>query len=262
MLAPMNDLQLGMALRTIRVKRRMRQCDLAAQAGVSASVVSRLEHGRFGRLSIVTLRAIAAKLGVSLDIVARSAGGELDRIVSARHAALGELVATWISRQRGWLVAAETSFAIYGERGLVDLLALHQATGALVVIELKTAIIDVDELIGTLDRKRRLAARIAAERGWVARSISVWLVVANSKTNRRRVSEHRTLLTSALPLNGRSLPPLFRHPERGPASGIAFWTNLTAGTVSHPIAAQQRVLKVHGLAATADSRSGSRRAAG
>ena len=258
----MNDLQLGMALRDVRIKRRMRQCDLAARAGVSASVVSHLEHGRLGRLSVATLRVIGANLGVSLDIVARSAGGELDRIVGARHATFGELVARWISRQRGWIGVAEVSFSIYGERGIVDLFAFHDATGALVVIELKTAIVDVDELIGTLDRKRRLAVLIAAERGWMARSVSVWLVVAHSKTNRRRVAEHRTLLTSALPLNGRSLPPLFLHPERGPASGIAFWTNLTAGTVSHPIAAQQRVLKVHGLAATADSRSGSRRAAG
>ena len=241
-LALMNDLQLGLALRDVRIRRRLRQCDLAARAGVSASVVSRLEHGRLGRLSFVTLRVIAANLGVSLELVARTAGGELERVVSARHSAFGELVARWVVEQPGWRVVAEVSFAIYGERGLVDLLAWHEAAGALVVIELKTAIVDADELIGTLDRKRRLATRIAAERGWSARSVSVWLVVADSKTNRRRVGEHRTLLTSGLPLDGHSLPPLFSHPERGPASGIAFWTNLTGGKVGHPVAARQRVV--------------------
>jgi hypothetical protein len=82
-------------------------------------------------------------------------------------------VAFWIGRQPGWSVVAEVSFAIYGERGVVDLLAWHEATDSLVVIELKTAIVDIDEILGTLDRKRRLAVRIAAERGWKARSVSV-----------------------------------------------------------------------------------------
>lgn len=115
--------------------------------------MSRLEHGEFDRVSLRAFRGVAAKLGVSLELVPRSAGGELDRVLSARHAALGERVAAWIARQPGWIVAAEVSFAIYGERGIVDLLAWHESTSSLVVIELKTAIpVDVDELIGTLDR--------------------------------------------------------------------------------------------------------------
>jgi hypothetical protein len=44
------------------------------------------------------------------------------------------------------------------------------------------------------------------------------------------------LLTSALPRDGRSLAPLFLHPDRGPESGIAFWSNLPGVKVSHPIA--------------------------
>lgn len=113
----MEDLRLGLALRAARVQRRLRQYDLADRAGVSASLVSRLEHGCVYRVSLRALRRVEAKLGVSLEIVPRSAGGELDRIVNARHAALGQLVAAWIARQPGWIVAAEVSFAIYGERG-------------------------------------------------------------------------------------------------------------------------------------------------
>ena len=156
---------------------------------------------------------------------------------------MGERVAAWIARQPGWIVVAEVSFAIYGERGIVDLLAWHESSSSLVVIELKTAIVDVDELIGTLDRKRRLAARIAAARGWEARSVSAWLIVGDSSTNHRRVADHRTLLTSALPRDGRTLAPLFLHPERGPESGIAFWSNLPGVRVGHPIVALQRVVR-------------------
>jgi transcriptional regulator with XRE-family HTH domain len=252
----MNDLHLGLALRAVRVKRRLRQCDLAGQAGVSASLVSRLEHGDFDRVSLRAFRGVAAKLGVSLELVPRSAGGELDRVLSARHAALGERVAAWIARRPGWIVAAEVSFAIYGERGIVDLLAWHESTNSLVVIELKTAIVDVDELIGTLDRKRRLAAQIAASRGWASRSVSAWLIVGDSSTNRRRVADHRTLLTSALPRDGQSLAPLFLHPEQGPESGIAFWSNLPGVKVGHPIVARQRVVKRRPAAGEPEPRSG------
>ena len=62
--------------------------------------------------------------------------------------------------------------AIYGERGVIDILAWHQKTGSLLVIELKTAVADVNELLGTMDRKQRLAAQVAHERGWNARTVS------------------------------------------------------------------------------------------
>jgi hypothetical protein len=110
-----------------------------------------------------------------------------------------------------------------------------------VVIELKTAIVDVNELMGTLDRKRRLAPRIAADRGWCASSVSTWLVVADSRTNRRRVADHRVLLTSSVPRDGRSFPGLFRQPERGPSSGIAFWPDLPGVKVGHQMAVRRRV---------------------
>ena len=252
----MNDLRLGLALRAARLKRRLRQCDLAEQAGVSASVVSHLEHGDFDGMSLRVLRAVAARLGVSLEMVPRSSGGDFDRVLNARHAALGELVAAWIARTPGWIVAAEVSFAIYGERGVIDLLAWHESSGLVLVIELKTAIVDVDDLIGTLDRKRRLAARIAAGRGWKARSVCAWLIVGDSRTNRRRVAEHRTLLTSTLPRDGRSLRPLLRHPERGAVSGIAFWTYLPGAKVSYPVAALQRVRKPREAAGQSNPRLG------
>jgi transcriptional regulator with XRE-family HTH domain len=244
----MDDLRLGLALRAARLKRRLRQSDLATLSGISTSLVSRLEQGDVDRLSLRALRSVAAKVGVSLEIVPRSPGSDLDRLVNARHAALGEAVAAWVARQPGWVVAAEVSFNIYGERGIVDLLAWHEATGSLVVIEFKTAIVDVDELLGTLDRKVRLAGRIALGRGWTARFVSAWLIVGDSRTNRRRVADHRTVLRSALPRDGRSIEPLFLHPGSGPVSGIVFWSNLPGVKVGRVFAAQQRVASRSGSA--------------
>ena len=107
------------------------------------------------------------------------------------------------------------------ERGILDLFARHETSSTVVVIELKTAIVDVDEVMGTLDKKRRLAARIAAERGWRATQVSAWLIVGDSSVNRRRVAEHHTIVSSALPRDGRALAAFFLHPERGPRSGVA-----------------------------------------
>jgi hypothetical protein len=67
------------------------------------------------------------------------------------------------------------------------------------VVELKTEIVDVNELLGTLDRKRRLAGAAAREFGWTPASVSVWLVVSAGRTNRRRIRAHRAMLANALP---------------------------------------------------------------
>jgi transcriptional regulator with XRE-family HTH domain len=229
-------------------------------AGVSISTVSRLEHGELDRISLRALRNVAAKLEVVLELVPHSSGGDLERFVNARHAALGESVSAWMTQQPGWIVAPEVSFSIYGERGIIDLLVWHEASCSLVVIELKTAIVDVDELIGTLDRKRRLAATVARERGWTPRSFSAWLIVGDSRTNRRRVAEHRVLLTSSLPSDGRSLASLFRHPEQASLSGIAFWSNSPV-RIGREFAARQRVRRPRPVVGANKSGAQKRRAA-
>jgi hypothetical protein len=80
----------------------------------------------------------------------------------------------------------------------------------LLVIELKTDIVDVNELVGTVDRKGRHAVRIAIERGWIrshdpAPSVSIWVIVADGHTNRRRVQAHRAMLRAAFPSDGRAI---------------------------------------------------------
>jgi hypothetical protein len=91
-----------------------------------------------------------------------------------------------------WVAVPEVTFAIYGERGAIDILAWHAPTRSLLVIELKTELVDVQDTVGTLDRKVRLAAKIAAERGWHPATISSWLLIAEGPTNRRRVQAHRS----------------------------------------------------------------------
>jgi transcriptional regulator with XRE-family HTH domain len=220
----MDDRQLGALIRAARIKRHLRQVDLAVAAGVGHSTVSAIESGRVDTLSLATLRRIAAVLQIRVQVRGWWRGGDGERLLSRRHSLLANAVAAFLTAMPGWVVEAEVSFSIWGERGAVDLLAWHAATGHLLVIEIKTEFADVGEMLGTLDRKARLATRIAEERGWHPGMTSVWLVVASSRTNRRHAAEHATLLSTRFRVDGRSFAPFLRHPTRE-TFGLAFWTD-------------------------------------
>ncbi|MFI5226692.1 MAG: hypothetical protein ACHQ3P_08460 [Candidatus Limnocylindrales bacterium] len=91
---------------------------------------------------------------------------------------------------------------------------------AILLIELKTEIVDVGELMATADRRRRLAPRIASELGWRPTAIGYWVAVAESTTNARRVRDHQTVLRSAFPSDWRAISTWLREPV-GPMAGLS-----------------------------------------
>lgn len=210
----MDDIRVGAAFRAVRKRRGWRQRDVAERAGMSRAFMSLVERGHLDRVSLRTIRRIAAVLDIRVDLVARWRGGELDRLLGGRHSALAESVAAAFIELPGWVIAPEVSFSVFGERGVIDILAFHEPTRSLLVIELKTAIVDVNELVGNVDRKRRLAVKIAADRGWRAISVSCWVIVAAGTTNRRRVTAHSTMVRAAYPQGGRTMHAWIRRPGR------------------------------------------------
>jgi transcriptional regulator with XRE-family HTH domain len=220
----MEDQRLGAAIRVARVRHRWRQSDLAAAAGVSPSTIVRVEAGHLETHSLATIRRICAALEIRLDLVPRTRSGDLDRMLSARHSLLHESVARAMSRDfPDWQMAPEVSFSRWGERGVIDLLLWHPARRALLVIELKTDLVDIGEMLGTLDRKRRLAMDVAHDRGWDPAKVSAWIVLADSRTNERRIVEFRTILRSAYPASGRQMHAWLRDPV-GSIAGLSLWT--------------------------------------
>jgi Helix-turn-helix. len=237
----MDDQRVGASFRAARIRRRLRQEDVAAPANVSRGSVSRVERGHLDTLSLRTLRAIGAELDIRIEVQPRWRGGDLDRMLNQRHSALHESVALAFHRDfPAWVLAPEVSFSIWGERGLIDLLAWHPGSRALLVIELKTEIADANELVGTIDRKRRLARQIASERDLVPATVSVWVIVSGSRTNRRRVAVHTGMFRTAFPADGRSIKAWLRQPER-PISALSAWRSEASARRPGELAAVRRV---------------------
>jgi hypothetical protein len=219
-------------------------------ARVSPSTVSRIERGQIESLATGLTLRVAAALEIRLEWTARWRGGELDRMLNAGHATMHEVVARMFSGA-SWRVVPEMSFSIYGERGVIDLLAFHPPTSHLLVVELKTQLVDVQGLIGTVDRYRRLAPQIARERGWSARATSCWVLLRDTPTNHRRLADHANVLRTAFPDDGRRLRGWLREPgER--VDGLSFLSDPAGGTAIAASAGVQRVRRrrlsvAHGL---------------
>lgn len=217
----MDDRAIGIAIRTLRGRRRWRQLDLARRTGLSVERVAHLEAGRLDEAGLAALRAAVVALDAQLVMRLRWRGEDLDRLLNAAHSRMHEAFGAYVAGLPGWTALPEVSFSIYGERGVIDALLWNPGRRALVVVELKSAIVDVQEMLGTLDRKRRLSLGIARDRGWEPAVIASWLVVAETRTNRRRVAAHATVLRTALPMDGRTVRSWLRRPSR-PIGALSF----------------------------------------
>ncbi len=209
----MDGVRIGRIFRAVRIRRGWRQQDLARVARVSVATIRRIEHSQGARLVLATLLQVAVALEIRMDVRAGWRGGDLDRMLNTGHAAMHERIASMFDALPQWAWSPEVSFAIYGERGVIDILAFHPSTGMLLIIELKTELVDVQELIGVMDRRRRLGRRIALERGWSVRKVSCWILIRESASNRRRLATHSGVLRHAFPGDGRRMHAWLRHPE-------------------------------------------------
>jgi transcriptional regulator with XRE-family HTH domain len=195
----MDDRRVGLVIGALRRRRGWRQLDLAARAHLSQTTISVVERGHLDSLSLANLRRILAPLDGRGDFDIRWRGGNLDRTLDERHAQLVETVIGWLTRN-GWRTEVEVTYAIYGERGSIDVLAFHPSTGSLLVIEVKTEITSIEETLRRHDEKVRLGPRIARDRfDWHASSTSRILVIAEHRSARRHVVAYRVVLDSVMP---------------------------------------------------------------
>jgi hypothetical protein len=106
-------------------------------------------------MSVDDLRTIGGAIGVRLELLPRWRGGAFDRLLDQGHARIGEH-ATRVLVRASWQVVLEYSFNHFGERGSVDIVAWHEPTRTLVLIEIKTRVFDLQDLLSSSHRKARV----------------------------------------------------------------------------------------------------------
>ena len=213
------------AVRTLRHRRRWRQADLAARAGVSRQVISRIERGQLGSQSIRTVARVVEALDASAELTVRWHGEELDRLTDAAHAFL---VQDTVSRLQsaGWATRVEVSFNHFGDRGRVDVLAFEAGARVLAVVEVKSGLGDLQDTSGRLDVKVRLGRMLASSVGWERPAAVVRaLVVADTRTARRVVERHAGIF-DAFSLRGRQALAWVRGPTSPAPTGLLWFVRL------------------------------------
>ena len=202
-----------------------------------------LERGHGRRLSIGTVEVMLTSLGARLDIRMWWNGPELDRLLDAAHASVGASVKRRLERW-GWRVRVEVSYNRFGERGRIDLLAFHPATGTLLVIEIKTDLVDVQALLGSLDAKARLAATVAGGFGWDVRASIPAIVFMENRTTRNRLAKVIALF-DRFSVRGRAATAWLRRPDRAP-TGLLWFTAGPEHAPSRSAAPRVRLVGVEG----------------
>jgi hypothetical protein len=221
----MDAIRFGDDVRLLRHRRRWSQARLAGEAKVPRWVVVAIERGRGDRIAPRRLLAVVVALGGRLSVRVLFQGEGLDRLRDARHARLVELVVRWL-RADGWVVATEVSFNVFGERGSIDVLAWHPATGALLVVEVKSVVPDVGGMLMTLDRKVRLAKDVATKQlGWAVTDVSRLLVLPEQRTARRRVEAHAATFETSFPARNVVVRRWVRAPS-GTLAGLLFLSDV------------------------------------
>lgn len=235
---------LARSVRHLRRRRGWRQSDLAERASVSRQTISRIECGQLGGARIRTIGRVLEARDATGDLVVRWEGERLDRLIDADHAAIvGSSVD--LLRALGWQTQVEVSFNHFGDRGRVDILARHAARSLLLVVEMKSAIGDSQEMLGRLDVKARLGATLAQSIGWDRPAAVVRaLVIGDSRAARRHVASLEPMLASFSP-RGRQAVAWLRQPIEAAPHGLLWFAKVPRARGTG-VTRQSRVRTAHG----------------
>ena len=219
----MDDVQVGSVFRAVRLRRGLSQGEVAAVAGVSTSTVSLLERGALEEATLRVIRRVAAALGVSLPFRPQWRGADLAKLLDERHARICRTLAGRLAAL-GWVVHPEFTFNWRGERGSIDIFAWHPAARTLLVIEVKTAIVDLQDLLSVMNAKLRLAPILAPTFGWRPVAVASVLVVPDESWARRAVAVFGPLFDAALPARTVAVRRWIARPSGG-IRGVWFLAN-------------------------------------
>lgn len=236
----LDDLRVGALARAVRHRLGWTQAEVAARAGVSQKLVSIFEAGHLEMLTVASARRIASSLEIRLPFAPQWRGGDGVRLLDRDHATLvNRLVA--ILAASGWETVVEYTFSEYGERGSVDVIGWHAPTRSLLITEVKPRLLDTQDTLAKLGRKRRIVPRLLVrERGWHAARVGVALILGDLTANRAAVARHSATFGSALPHRGRAVRSWLQRPGVALA-GAWFLSATNRATGTQPGGSRKRV---------------------
>jgi transcriptional regulator with XRE-family HTH domain len=217
--------RVGLGLRESRIASRLTQAQAADRAGVSQPYWSRLERGLITTVSIETLAACAAAVGVQLAaFIEARPGADLPRDIE--HLRRQELIVA-VARAGGW--QAQPEFGIDPDAAWsrsIDVL-LSRSTDT----EVELAIVEVVDLLADVGSAiRGLADKVAAVRRSSSPTAHVagLLVLRATLRNRRTMAELAAVFETRFPASSAEwLRALQRPGAPMPAEDGMLWSSVS-----------------------------------
>ena len=205
---------------TILEARRSRgwsQRRLAHAVGLSQTLVSAIERAMLPDLPITTAVRVLRALDIPFDL--RLVAPLSTRPVrDAAHARCVAYVARRLEAH-GFLVKTEVDVGGPGWFGSIDVLAYHPGSHILLVIDVKTELLDLGELQRQIARYERAAWDAARALGWRPRAVTGTALVLATDANDRRMATERAWFDREFTLRHRELMSLAEAPRDPPARG-------------------------------------------
>jgi len=210
--------QFGATVRRTRQHLGWNQRQLADRVGVSQPWVSRIERGTTGSLEFAVVDRLTDELGIRIVLDATPAAVEERRLQrDPAHALTIAYVGRHLARH-GWSVQTEVEVGSGRFRGWADVVAFHEETGCLLLVEIKTELRDFGRLVRQVGWYEREAWEAARSLGWRARSLRTAVILLATEANDASVREFREGFAPWAPSGAVALLAMLDDPAK-PSSG-------------------------------------------
>jgi transcriptional regulator with XRE-family HTH domain len=176
------------------------QRDLAIKCELNQSTICRIERAEFLGLNLSTAAGVLDVLDIRASFDFKTPYlADRGKQTDLGHARCVDYVARRL-RRNGWLVRTEVEIVSGSARGWIDVLAFREADSVLLVIEVKTELVDIGALQRQIAWYEREAWKVARRESWPAGRLLSAVVLLESRTNTDRVLANGGLLKAEFPL--------------------------------------------------------------
>ena len=203
---------IGRTIRQTRLALGLTQARVGEGVGLSQTEISAIERAIYPDMPLATAVRVLDALDIRVEfrLVPPYVAGRGESRDEA-HARCVGYVARRLE-QAGWRVAREVPVGGSRWRGFIDILAFHPEARVLLIVEIKTEIVDVGEIDRQLSSYEREAWSATHGLGWRPSSVVGALVLLGTEANDASIRRHRDAFGSAYPVDGRAFGQLVRSP--------------------------------------------------